>query len=96
MLALRLHAQVQLNAVVGADLARAVAELDDSRVPALESTVLRRALVDALRAAGQVVEAEVQAAALEAQRTRLLASLSAHPAHRQRLMRVWSGAAQPA
>lgn len=94
MLALRLHAQVQLNAVVSADLSRAVAELSDSRVPALESTQLRQALVDALRAAGQVVEADTQEAALAAHRTRLLASLSAHPARQQLLLRVWSAAAQ--
>ena len=95
MLALRLRAQVQLNAVASADLARAVAELADSRVPALESTVLWQALVDALNAVGQVDEAEAQAAGLAAQRTRLLASLSAHPARRQLLSRAWSGGTPP-
>ena len=81
MLAVRLRAQWQLGVVSAVDLERAGRELADSRLPALESVVLRQTLVDALNAAGQPDAAATHAALLAEHRSRLVASLAGAPAH---------------
>ena len=80
MLALRLRAQQQAQqAAAAADLARALAELADARLPALEGLVLRQALAESLRRAGRSGEACEQAALAAAERERLAASLRGWP-----------------
>lgn len=80
MLAVRLRAQRQLGIVSAVDLGRADRELADSRLPALESVVLRQTLVDALNAAGQPEAAASHAVLLAEHRSRLAASLAGAPA----------------
>lgn len=81
MLAVRLRAQWQLGIVSAVDLERAGRELADSRLPALESVVLRQTLVDALIAAGQPEVAATHTALLTEHRSRLVASLAGAPSH---------------
>ncbi len=90
MLALRLQAQVQTNAVVAADLERAAAELSDSRLPSLESLVLRQALVEALGAMGRREDAAVQADWLASHQGRLMASLASEPDRMAQFARTWN------
>jgi DNA-binding winged helix-turn-helix (wHTH) protein/tetratricopeptide (TPR) repeat protein len=80
MLALRLQARQRAHGTAApADLARALVELADDRLPALESLVLRQALVQALQAAGRATEADEQAKLAAHHRARLSASLQAWP-----------------
>ena len=90
MLALRLQAQVQTNAVVAADLERAATELSDSRLPALESLALRQALVHALGAVGRHEDAAAQAARLASHQGRLMASLAAEPDRMALFAHTWN------
>ena len=81
MLAVRLRAQWHLGRVAAADLDRAERELADSRLPALESVVLRQTLVDALIAANQPEAATAHALKLAEHRSRLVTSLARAPAN---------------
>ncbi len=90
MLALRLRAQVSTGAVAAADLQRARSELADVRLPALESLLLRAALVEALATGGQAEAARTEAARLRVERERLLASLDSAPMSRQALVQAGS------
>jgi len=82
MLALRLRAADASGPGCDADLARARAQLEDRRLPALESLLLRRALVEALARRGLPAVAERQAAL--ALRQRLADSLGDDPERRRR------------
>jgi DNA-binding winged helix-turn-helix (wHTH) protein len=82
MLALRLRAQIETGAVVATDVARAHAELADVRRPALESILLRGALVAALDHGGQADLAYAEARLLARERERLLASFDGTPVTR--------------
>ena len=75
MLALRLRAQIAIRTVALVDLQRARAELADVRLPALESLLLRNALV----AGGNAREASFEYALLTAERERLIASMAETP-----------------
>ncbi|HJV72318.1 ATP-binding protein [Ideonella sp.] len=95
MLALRLQAQQRAHgASAPADLARARADLSDNRLPALESLLLRQALVDALQVAGRPAEAEEQARLAADQRARLAASLHAWPDHQAAFLRRFAAPAR--
>jgi hypothetical protein len=83
MLALRLRAQTQLQAIDATDLARAEQELAGRSLPALESLVLLCDLAAALAAAGRTEEAQARRARAQALRERLTQSLAAVP-ERQR------------
>jgi hypothetical protein len=88
MLALRLQARQQAQgSASAADLERALAELSDDCLPALEGLVLRRALASALRGAGRSAESDEQFRLVAAQRARLAASLQDWP-ERQRAFLV--------
>ena len=81
MLALRLQARAAgTDADFDADVARARAQLEDCRLPALESLVLRRALADALAARG--LPCQQERAAARALRDRLAESLAVDPGRR--------------
>ena len=79
LLATRLRARLTLGSACAADFERAMVDLSDSRLPALESVVLRQTLVDALVGVGRPEAAAAQAALLEAHRVRLIASLAGAP-----------------
>lgn len=89
MLALRLRAQCLAGTVAEADVARAHAELLDSRTSALESLVLRRALAEALAANGHSAAAQVQQAQLRHHLQQLAATLAEAPEQRARFSRAW-------
>jgi len=88
MLALRLQAQQQVHgAAAEADLARALHELSDDRLPALDGLSLRQALAAALLGAGRLGEAGEQARLAAVQRERLAGSLRAWPERRAAFLR---------
>lgn len=89
MLALRLRAQCAAGAVADTDIQRAQADLLDSRTPALESLVLRRALADALLALGRQGAAAAQQALLLQHAQQLAATLAGAPAQRASFSRAW-------
>jgi hypothetical protein len=84
MLALRLRAADAAAPSLEADLALARAQLADRRLPALESLLLRRALVDALARRG--LPAVVEREAALALRQRLVDSLGDDPDRRRRFL----------
>jgi DNA-binding winged helix-turn-helix (wHTH) protein/tetratricopeptide (TPR) repeat protein len=90
MLALRLRAKVATGGDVAADVRRALEELADSRVPALESTVLRKSLAAALAHSGRSAAAAEQLALLASHRDRLSESLSGEPGLRDAFVGSWS------
>ncbi len=89
MLALRLQAQCLTRAVVQADLDRAHTDLLDRRTPALESLVLRQALVNALHAHGQEDAAVTQRTLLAAHLHQLADSLAGVPDQQARFKHCW-------
>ena len=80
MLALRLRAQEPASPGLEADVARARTQLQDPRLPALESLLLRRALVEAL--VRRHLPAETERDAALSLRQRLADSLGEDPARR--------------
>lgn len=93
MLALRLQARAQADGTAApADITRAFAELSDNRLPALESLVLRLALVDVLRTSGRQDDADEQGRLAHDRALQLDASLQAWPDHQRAFRRRFAAA----